>query len=69
MATTIQISDNVKKNLDNLKLINRETYNEVIENLMEDNLELNEKTKKEIEERSKSNDFISIEDVKKHLGT
>lgn len=68
MATTVQISDSVKKALDSMKLFGRETYNEVIENMIEDNLELNEKTKKEIEERRKSNDFISIEDVEKHFG-
>jgi len=68
MATTIQISNSVKETLDNMKLFDRETYNEIIENMIEDNLELNEKTKKEIEERRKSKDFISIEDVEKHLG-
>ena len=68
MATTIQISDSVKKHLETMKLFNRETYNEVIENLIEDNMELNEKTIKELEERRKSDDFVSIEDVEKHLG-
>ena len=68
MTTTIQISDNVKKSLEMMKMFNRETYNEVIENLLEDNMELNEKTIKELKERRKSNDFISIEDVEKHLG-
>ncbi len=68
MATTIQISDNVKKSLDKIKVFQRQTYNEVIEDMIEDNLELNEKTKKEIKERSKSDDFVSMEDVEKHLG-
>lgn len=68
MSTTIQISNSVKEILDTLKIFGRETYNEVIENMIEDNLELNEKTKKEIEERRKSNDLISIKDVEKHLG-
>ena len=68
METTIRISRDVKAQLDKMKLFDRETYNNVIENMIEDNLELNEKTKKEIEERRKSNDFISIEDVEKHLG-
>lgn len=68
MATTIQISDSVKKSLDTMKIFSRETYNGVIENLIEDNMELNEKTIKELEERRKSNDFVSIEDVERHLG-
>jgi len=68
MTTTIQISNSVKRALDNLKLLERETYNEVIENMLEDNLDLNEKTLREIEERKNSKDWVSIEDVEKHLG-
>ena len=54
-----------------MKMFERETYNEVIENMLEYNLELNEKTKKEIElarKRVKSGDFISHEEVGKRLG-
>mgnify|MGYP005656691253 FL=1 len=68
MPTTIQISTSVKSNLDKMKIFERETYNEVIENMIEDNLELNEKTKREIEERRKSDDLVSMKDVEKHLG-
>ncbi len=68
MPTTIQISDNVKTILDKMKMIERETYNEVIKRMIEDDLELNEKTKKELEERRKSKDFISHEEAKKRLG-
>ena len=68
MATTIQISDNVKSVLDRMKLIERETYNEIIERMIEDDLKLNEKTKKELEERRKSKDFVSHEEVKKRFG-
>ena len=71
MSTTIQISDNVKKVLDRMKMIERETYNEIIERMIEDDLELNEKTKKEIEEarkRIKSGKFITQEKAKKRLG-
>ena len=71
MSTTIQISDSVKQTLDKRKVFQRETYNEVIENMIEDNLELNEKTKREIEEargRIKSGDFVSHEEVGKMLG-
>jgi len=67
MSTTIQISDNIRNTLERMKLFQRESYNEVIERMMEDNLELNEKTKKEIEDarRGKS---ISHAEVKKRFG-
>jgi len=71
MSTTIQISDNVKSVLDRMKMMERETYNEVIERMIEDDLELNEKTKQEIEEarkRVKSGKFITQEEAKKRLG-
>ncbi|MEK6873489.1 MAG: hypothetical protein AABW91_01480 [Nanoarchaeota archaeon] len=67
MSTTIQISDNVKSVLDRMKMMERETYNEVIERMIEDDLELNEKTKKEIEEARKGKS-ISHAEVKKRLG-
>ena len=71
MSTTIQISDNVKSVLDGMKMIGRETYNDIIERMIEDDLELNEKTKTEIEEarkRIKSGKFITQEEAKKRLG-
>jgi len=67
MATTIQISDEVKQILDKMKIFERETYNEIIENMIEDNLELNEKTKQEIEEARKGK-TVSHEEVRKRLG-
>jgi predicted transcriptional regulator len=68
MSTTIQISDNVKQIMERMKLFKRESYNEIIERMIEDELELNEKTKKELEERRKSKVFISHEEVKKRFG-
>ena len=67
MPTTIQISDNVKTILDRMKMMERETYNEVIERMIEDHLELNEKTKIEIEEARKGKS-ISHAEVKKRFG-
>jgi len=67
MSTTIQISDEVKAVLDKMKIYERETYNDILENMIEDNLELNEKTKAEIEEARKGKS-ISHEEVKKRLG-
>ena len=68
MPTTIQISDNVKSVLDRMKMIERETYNDIIERMIEDDLDINERTKKELEERRKSKDFISHADVKTKFG-
>jgi len=47
-ATTIQLSRGMKKTLEGMKLHSRETYEEVLERLLEDLRELNEQTKKEI---------------------
>ena len=71
METTIRISREVKNQLDKMKLFDRETYNDVIENMIEDNLELNEKTKKEVEEarkRIKKGEFYTHKEVGKMLG-
>ncbi|MFA4960668.1 MAG: hypothetical protein WC548_03305 [Candidatus Pacearchaeota archaeon] len=71
MATTIQISDKIKMILDRKKMIERETYNDVIERMLEDEVEVNEQTKKEIEEamkRVKSGKFLTQEEVEKKLG-
>jgi predicted transcriptional regulator len=71
METTIRISNLVKSKLDKMKMIEKESYNDVIEILLEDNLEINEKTKKEIEEarkRVKKGEFYTQEEVEKKLG-
>jgi hypothetical protein len=68
METTIKISRKVKSLLDKMKLYDRETYNDVIEVLIEDNLELNEKTKMELAERMKNPKLISHEEAGKRFG-
>lgn len=68
MEKTIKISDDVKRNLDKMKMYERETYSDVIGFLLEDNLELSEKTKKELDERKKNPELISHEDVGRVLG-
>lgn len=50
MVTTIQISEELKKELSKKKFTDRETYENIIWDLLEDTMELNEKTKKELEE-------------------
>ncbi len=49
-TTTIQLSQEMKKVLEGMKIHPRETYEEVLERLLEDLQELNEQTKKEIEQ-------------------
>ena len=70
-TTTIQIDKKTKKKLDEMKLSKRDTYNDVIEQLIEDSLELSEETKKDIQEALEDyeNGKVStLEEVKKELG-
>ncbi len=53
MATSIQISEELKKALAKKKLSERETYENIIWDLLEDNMEVNEQTKKELEQSRK----------------
>ncbi|MFO7710225.1 MAG: hypothetical protein R6V53_00505 [Candidatus Woesearchaeota archaeon] len=68
MATSIQISQELQKELNRMKLFSRETYEEVIWNIIEDTKELNFKTKKEIEDSRKEiaeGKFVTLSDLKK----
>ncbi len=70
-TTTIQITYGLKKILDDMKLFYRETYNDVIEMLIEDSRELSEETKREIEKARaeiKKGKFKTHEQVKAELG-
>ena len=49
-TTTIQLSKEMKKTLEGMKLHPRESYEEVIDRLLEDLRELNEQTKRDIEQ-------------------
>ena len=69
--STIQVREETKKILQSMKLHSRETYEEVIERMIEDLSELDEKTKAEIEEARKdieSGKFVTHEQLKKDLG-
>ena len=71
MSTTIQISDEMRNQLNGLKLYGRDTYNDVLERILEDMQELNEKTKKEIGQAIKeieSGHYKTHEEVRKELG-
>jgi len=48
MSTTIQVEEEVKEKLAQMKLSSRETYNDVIERVLEDLEELDKRTKKDI---------------------
>jgi len=70
MVTTIQISEKLHKMLIKKKLFERETYEEVIWNLIEDTQELNEETKKELQEARaevKKGKVHSLSKIKKEL--
>ncbi len=71
MATTIQISDDIRDQLIKFKLYPRETYNEVLERVLEDMRDLNDRTKKEIEKALKeigSGHYITHEELGKEMG-
>ncbi|MCE8424105.1 MAG: hypothetical protein J5U16_09290 [Candidatus Methanoperedens sp.] len=70
MATTIQISADLQKELTNRKLSDKETYEEVIWDMLEDSQELSDETKKEIAEARaeiKAGRSYTIAQVKKEL--
>ena len=61
----------MKQVLNKMKLYERDTYNEILERMIEDDLELNEKTKKEVQEAKKriaSGKFLTQKEVEKKLG-
>ncbi|MBT6760932.1 hypothetical protein HOA88_01520 [Candidatus Woesearchaeota archaeon] len=71
MMTTIQISQDLQKELNKMKLYNKETYEEVIWNIIEDTQELTEQTKKEIElarKEFKQGKFVTHAKLKQELG-
>jgi predicted nucleic-acid-binding protein len=70
MDTTIQISNSLKKELLKRKFFKKETYEEVIWDLIEDNKELSEETKKEIAQSRaeyKAGKTHSLEKIKKEM--
>ncbi len=71
MVTTIQISNDLLTKLQNMKMHSKESYEDIIWDLIEDRMELSEETKKNISEARKQvekGDVYSWEDVKKELG-
>ncbi len=71
MATTIQVSEKLVDTLKMRKQYDKESYEGVIWNLVEDTLEINEETKREIEKARaevKAGNFYTHEHLKKRLG-
>ena len=71
MATTIQVSEGLVQQLKEKKLYGKETYEEVIMDLLEDTLEISEQTKQELAQARteiKAGKVHSFEKVKKELG-
>ncbi|HLC88659.1 MAG TPA: hypothetical protein VJG49_01350 [Candidatus Nanoarchaeia archaeon] len=71
MATTIQVSERLVNTLRTRKQYDKESYEEVIWDLVEDTMEINEETKKEIERARadiKAGKFYTHEQVKNELG-
>ena len=71
MATTIQVSTKLMEQLKNRKLYDKESYEEIIWNLLEDTMELSDETKKRIEKSAKEaaqGKTIPLSEVKNKLG-
>ena len=71
MATTIQVSEKLIKELKQRKLYDKESYEELIWDLLEDSMELSEETKKHIkdaEKEIKEGKTVPLSQVRKNLG-
>lgn len=69
-TTTIQISKMLQEKLEARKISERESYEEIIRDLLEDTMELSEETKRDIEEarkQIKTGKFKTFAQVKKEL--
>lgn len=71
MTTTIQINEAIRDRLNELKIHNRETYNDVLKRILEDFEELNQKTKRELKkaiEEIESGSYKTLDDMISELG-
>jgi predicted transcriptional regulator len=70
-TTTIQVKQSTKEALEKMKIYKRETYNDVLERLIEEVQELNEETKKDIElarKAVKEGRFVTHKKLKEEMG-
>ena len=71
MATTIQVSEELAKELKNRKMFDNESYEDVIWDIIEDTKELSDETLQNIEEarkQIKEGKYYTLSEVKKELG-
>ena len=71
MDTTMQISKELLEKLKLMKMYNKESYENVIWDLLEDRMEFSEETKKNIaqsEKEIREGKTVSFEEVKRKLG-
>ena len=71
MATTIQVEEEIRNRLGSMKIHSRETYNDVLERILEDLQELNEETKQELEKivkEVKAGKYKTHEEVRTEMG-
>jgi len=71
MASTIQVSNELMVKLRNRKMYDKESYEDIIWDLLEDSMELSEETKKHIaiaEKDIKEGKTVSLSTIKKNLG-
>ena len=71
MVTTIQVSTELKERLSLRKMSDKDRYEDVIWDLLEDTMELNEQTKTEIDiarKEFKDGKFVTHAQLKKELG-
>jgi predicted transcriptional regulator len=70
MYTTIKISEALKSKLDNIKITDGESYEEVIEDLIEDHLALNPEFVKSIEKaraEAREGKVVSLAELKTRM--
>jgi len=70
-TTTIQVSEEIRDALAKRRIYEKETYEEVIMDLLEDSMELSAETLKELEQSRKDIEagrVYTLEEVKKKLG-
>jgi predicted CopG family antitoxin len=70
-TTTVQLSTGVKRTLEKMKLHPRETFNDVLERLLEDLRELDGVTKAEIEQARteiRAGRYLTSDQVRKAMG-
>ena len=71
MVTTIQVSDEMLQELKNRKMFDKESYEEILWDLIEDSKEISEETKRHIkqaEKEFKEGKYITHEQLKMKLG-